>query len=72
MPWDHCGQQLADNMTCPACGYTKPSHTVAFSRTRLFVLGAQKPWDGDGDAQAKTLRAAHDGAVPLCETCKCK
>ena len=71
MPWDHCGQSILDNQPCPTCGLIKASHTVAFSRTRLFVVGA-KPWDGDGEAQAETLRAAREGAVPLCEPCKCK
>ncbi len=65
-PWEHCGRTVLDNVRCPACGHFKDSRTVSFERTRLFSLGAGS-WEGDGEAQADALRAAHEGAVPLCE-----
>jgi hypothetical protein len=41
MPWDHCGQTLADDADCP-CGVTKSQWTVNFQVTRPFRVTTGK------------------------------
>lgn len=55
MPWEHCGQQVLDDSTCPGCGITKQQWTVEWNRTRTFTVGAGASrlklilQDADGD-----------------------
>ncbi|MCO5169578.1 MAG: hypothetical protein M9894_24825 [Planctomycetes bacterium] len=38
MPWEHCGQSVADDIGCPTCGLTKAQWSVKFDATRTFRL----------------------------------
>lgn len=72
MPWEHCGQQVPDDVRCPTCNTSKQAWTVKLDATRVFRLsdGPPEPWKGDAAAQAQALRQAAAQGAPFCEECE--
>lgn len=65
MPWEHCGQTIADDVVCPVCSTQNETWDLVAAKTRVFSLSAR--WDGDPDAQAAVLQRAREDGAPFCE-----
>lgn len=48
MPWEHCGNSVFDDQSCPSCGLTKAQWTVQIDNTRVLQL-SRKVKKGEGD-----------------------
>lgn len=42
MPWEHCGQSVADDVPCPVCALSKEQWSIKFDATRTFKV-TRKP-----------------------------
>lgn len=38
MPWEHCGQSVADDVSCPTCALSKAQWSIKFDATRTFQV----------------------------------
>lgn len=42
MPWEHCGQTVTDDTSCPVCALSKEQWSIKFNATRTFQVSRKQ------------------------------